>query len=187
MESAQATRVDLPGLLTTLSIDLPTSVRTVKLTEAQHWGVGLEQLFARAIDNLVEGVKPQIQTVETGSGPPLRVLESQSFFTASLALVIDNFTDLIGKHGAFVSLPVRNMLVSLPFETIDALKSMQAMVAITHGLERDGPGSISNRIYWYHEGKWVHVPIMMDEKGIHVTPPEELVAKMNEIAGEGEA
>ena len=135
-------RRDIPGLLTVLSIDLPESIRTVNRELLEGWGVGEDQAFARAFDNLDALTDRTINAVELGGGQRLLEIRGPSYYTASLALKMDTLPELSGPHGAFVGLPTRHMLLSLPFSSPQTMEKLHLLLLATRAAEQQGPGAL---------------------------------------------
>lgn len=183
-------REDIPGLLTVLSMDMPQAVRTVPGPEADLWGRSHEELFARAIANLERMTDPKIEAHEIGDGGTVVSMLGESHFIASLALTIERFPELIGKHGVFIGLPTRHVLLAAPFGGVDALKSLQHLILITQKWYGDGPGSLSPRVWWCRVENgapmWREIRCEVDGQMLNVTPPEELVELLEELSGGGD-
>lgn len=176
-------RRDIPGLMTVLSMDMPEAVRTVPTTEAEMWGRGRDELFAAAIENVKRLAEAKTDAHELGDGGVVVSVLGDSHFVASLALSIDSRPELISKHGAFVGLPTRHVMLAAPFGGLDAFKSLQHLIMITRKWCEDGPGSLSPRVWWYREGVWHEIACEVDGDRLNVTPPPELVELMNELGG----
>lgn len=183
------TREDIPGLLTVLSMDMPQMVRTVPAPEADLWGKSRDELFAQAIANLKGQTDPKIEAHEIGDGGIVVSVIGESHFIASLALTIERFPELVGRHGSFVGLPTRHVMLVSPFGGLDALKSLQHLMGITRKWHGDGPGSLSGRVWWYRPGAagrspdWFEVPFEVEGQTLNVSPPPELVELMEDLAG----
>ncbi len=167
------TRRDLPGLLTVLALDLPESVRTIRREEAVAWGMDDAELFELALRNTMGLVSPEVTRID--GRVPIRILAADSMYTASLVLNIPAFPELVGTHGAFVSLPVRSLVLALPFEGRDSLPHLAGLAAMTHKIEHDGPGSLSPRLFWYRRGVFTELPYNLTPSGIQVAPPPQLI------------
>lgn len=187
------TRVDLPGLLTVLSMDMPQMVRTVPASEADLWGKSRDDIFAQAIANLKGQADQKIEAHEIGDGGIVVSVVGESHFIASLALTIERFPELVGKHGSFVGLPTRHVMLVSPFGGLDALKSFQHLIVVTQKWYSDGPGSLSERVWWYRPGgadrpaQWFEVPFELEGQTLNVSPPPELVELMEDLAGPEQA
>ena len=179
-------RRDIPGLLTVLSIDLPESIRTVNRELLEGWGVGEDQAFARAFDNLDALTDRTINAVELGGGQRLLEIRGPSYYTASLALKMDTLPELSGPHGAFVGLPTRHMLLSLPFSSPQTMEKLHLLLLATRAAEQQGPGALSHRVYWYRLGHWHEVAFEISPESLSAMPPRELVEYLRQLAEEGE-
>jgi hypothetical protein len=51
-------------------------------------------------------------------------------------------------------------------------------------MEREGPGSISSRLYWYQAGEYVDLPYRAEGDTLHFSPPESFVEMMNLLSGD---
>jgi hypothetical protein len=181
------TREDIPGLLTVLSMDMPQAVRTVPTAEADLWGRSREELFTRAIANIESLTDPKIEAHEIGDGGTVVSVLGESHFIASLALTIERFGELIGKHGVFIGLPTRHVMLAAPFGGIDALRSLQHLIMITQRWYGDGPGSLSPRVWWcrIEDGApvWREIRCEVEDQTLNVTPPEELAELLERLSG----
>jgi hypothetical protein len=60
--------------------------------------------------------------------------------------------------------------------------------------DQRGPGSISHDLFWWHEGRFVHLPQreaerdgIADESRIGLTPPDEFIQLLNALASEAKS
>lgn len=168
-------RRDLPGLLTILALDLPESVRTLRREETNPWGKDDAELFSVALQNTMGLVSPEVTDIDGQGRLPIRMLAADSMYTASLVLNLAAFPELIGPHGTFLSLPVRSLVLALPFEGRDTLPHLGGLAAMTHKIEHDGPGSLSPRLFWYRRGVFTELPYNLTPTGVQLAPPPQLV------------
>jgi hypothetical protein len=173
-------REDIPGLRTVLCIDSETSIKSVSTDQMSEWGAGADELFLQALLNVRERVRPSVSSL----GPELDALlisSEESFYTAALALEMERLDAHLGKHGAIVGLPTRDAILLAPFNNAGVVQSINNVIAITAGAYRDGPGSVSPRVYWYADGQWVEIPYEATDGGLRVSPPEDLLAVLNGV------
>jgi hypothetical protein len=64
---------------------------------------------------------------------------------------------------------------------VGVVESINQVIAITAGAFRDGPGSVSPRVYWYRHRRWREIPYDLTERGLEVAPPDELVDLLNRV------
>jgi hypothetical protein len=84
-------------------------------------------------------------------------------------------------HGALVAVPNRHVLVVHPIASVEAVRALNAMIILADRLYREGPGAIVPHVYWWRSGEPpMRIPSSVDEK--RVTPPDELVTVLNELA-----
>lgn len=168
-------REDIAGLWTVLSLDLPEAVRGVTRREVEDWGVGDDELFDAAIANLRAKVRPDFVQAAEHMGNRLRVALNESFFVASLALILGEIPELSGEHGAFVAAPTRHSLAVLSFDEVRGLEALGGLIALTQDLSGRGPGAVSPRVWWWRAGEWLEVHYRLDGRNMEVSPPPELV------------
>lgn len=185
VRSAAVVRDDIPGLVTVLSLDLPDSIRTVSQEMLEKWGVGEDQAFAKAFENLDGLTERKIETVELGDGARLLAIQGVSYYTASLALRIAEIPELIGRHGSFVGLPTRHALLAIPFNDVDHIKKLHHLMAMTRAGELRGPGSLSHRVFWYRPDdrpmRWCEVPFEISRDIVNVVAPKPLVEYLHRL------
>lgn len=172
-----------PGLAAVLCLDLPESIRTVGPEEAAAWDRSEESLFDEALDNVERLSKARVEPVELGNGTTLMTVGGSSCYISALAMRLHRFPDLSGTRGAFVAVPKRDALLAVPFSGVAAVKHLSDLMFIAAGVFRDGPGSVTPRVYWVRDGAWTEVPYSIDAKGLKVSPPPELVEALNDLAG----
>jgi hypothetical protein len=173
-------RDDIPGIRTVLCIDAEKSIRSVKREELDAWGVEAAELFMQALVNLRERIHPQVESLEPEC--PVRVISSEDgFYGGSLTVELERFSKHFGRYGAIVSIPTRAAVLLAPFNDTGVIQSIQEMIAMTAGLYRDGPGSVSPRVYWYYRKRWREIPYDMGDR-LEVNPPPELVEVLNRVA-----
>lgn len=148
MEQHVLHRCDLPGTVTVLVIDLPRSVMAVPTPIADGWGVPREQLFARALQNVV-AMGPTPWT-ELPLPPVMRLdaLMGQHTYIASHALRLGQCLPRIGRHGNLIAVPHRHILLSHPIDGDKLVPSVEALQLMAEGMHREGPGSISPHLFW---------------------------------------
>lgn len=175
-----------PGLVAVLCLDLPDAIRTLKPEEVAAWDRSHASLFDEAQDNMERMSGARVEKVDLREGRTVFSVDGESFYIAPLALRLERFPETIGTYGTFVALPTRQCLLAVPFNDVSVLGSLSDMMFIASGMYRDGPGSVTARVYWVRDGAWADVPYEVKDGAMHVTPPEELVEALNEAPEESE-
>jgi hypothetical protein len=180
-------RRDVPGAISALVYDLPSSIRNVTPEEADSWGIPIEKLFDIALENVRETCIPDVSEQDLGDGLSVHMLSDESFFVASHALTLeDHYPQFIGSFGALVGIPHRHVLLSYPINDLSVLQAIPKLIAVILGMERDGPGSISPRIYWLQHGEFVDLPYRVEDNTLNFAPPESFL-EMLSLLSEGES
>jgi len=162
-----------PGILSVLVFDFPDSTATVHRDHLAGWPVDLDGAFEAALANLDSDPTPVHEDVEIDD-TRFTVWFSDSFYVATRAL---RLTDLLpaGTTDALVAVPNRHTLLVHPIVDAGALTAMQAMYRLAIQLFREGPGSISDQPYWWHDGTLVQIPHQDQGSKIAVSPPDAFV------------
>lgn len=179
---ANVGREDIPGLMSMLAIDLPESIASVARERAQGWGVPEDELFAIAMRNQKRMVEPEVDRMDFGDQGAAWLIHAESYYTASLALDFDRFAEVQGAYGSLMTIPVRHAILAAPLDSIDSIEVLGPLLALSHKLEHDGPGSISRRVWWRRDGGWSELPVEVKDGRIQVSPTQEQVEVMNRMA-----
>jgi len=179
-------RRDLPGTISALVYDLPSSIRNVTPAEIASWGVPIDELFDIALENVRETCIPDLSEQDIGNGLQVYVLSDESFFVASYALMLEeSHPDCVGSFGTLVGVPHRHVLIAFPIESLNIIQAVPKLIAIVLGMERDGPGSISPRLYWLQNREFVDLPFHIENNALHFAPPESFLEVLN-LLGAGD-
>ena len=169
------------GTLEVLALDLPTTVRTVSRSEADAWGLDVDDLFDIGRQNLKATGMLKGNTIQLEQGTALTVYTGDPFYAASHALIIDDYIQNRSAHGVLVGVPKRDILIMHRIQNIGAMEAAGAMLQVIVGMHRDGPGSISPNLYWYHDGDFLALPYELEDQSLKFLPPDEFVELMDEL------
>ena len=172
-------RKELPGTISALVFDLPSSIRNVTPDEMQSWGKSETELFRIGLANVMENCIPDVSEQDLGNGITLTLFSDESFFVASHALLLEEHPDCLGPFGTLVGIPHRHVMLAFPIADLRVVQAIQMMIPIIAGMERDGPGSISPLLYWYKNGDYTNLPYRIDNNTLNFTPPEDFVEMLN--------
>src|SRR5688572_9288600 len=176
-------RTDIEGTLTVLMLDLPTSLRSVTKEQVKGWGLKDDELFERATKNTAQNVPTEIVRDALPGGAKLVALTGENLLVSSHVLLLKNHPEAVGKAGALVGLPTRHIVLCHPINDASANGAMEPLARMIVNLHRQGPGSTSDKLYWYREGKFVVVPTRPDPRGVNVEPSEELMKAIERLGG----
>jgi hypothetical protein len=157
-------RVVAPGLLEVLSVDMPDAVAMPSRDELTAHGT-LGDLLGRGRANLralLAGDRLQVDTLGEETRSRFTVVKGDSFFTASLALVLPEamlrFTgESHGGRGTLVAVPNRHQLLYRAVDAPDAGVALRTMFEVALRDFRSEPGPLSPNVFWVRNGRWVPV------------------------------
>lgn len=174
-----ASRRPASGMLATLVFDFPDSTATVHRDHLAGWPVDADAAFDIAIANVRAEPPPAAETIDAG-GVQLNVMAGDSFYVASRALFLGELLD--GTRDAVFAVPNRHVLIWYPLADLSVVKAMSPMFQVAMNLFREGPGSISDQLYWWRGGEFVHLPHTATGNNINFVPPDDFVALLNGLA-----
>jgi hypothetical protein len=120
-------------------------------------------------------------TIQLEQGTALTVYTGDPFYAASHVLIIDDYIRNRSVHGVLVGVPKRDILILHHIQNIGAMEAAGAMLQVIVGMHRDGPGSISPNLYWYHDGDFLALPYELEDQSLKFLPPDEFVELMDEL------
>ena len=174
-------REDLAGCITALVFDLPTYVRGVKPQEARPWNQSVDTLFELALKSTLERYPLQPKQVTLFDKVSVWQLYSENFFASAHVLNLQAHPQCLGKYGAIVAIPSRQIALAYPVNDTTVIQAINFMIPAVQRLFDLGPGSITPNIYWHHETKFLNLPYKLEDKRLIFTPPPEFFAMLNQL------
>jgi hypothetical protein len=168
-------------LVAILVYDLPTTVRSVRREDADNWNVPIDELFAIARDNLATATDApeRVELPLPDDDGTLQGFHGPSFFTASELLRLTDHLPERVPNGVLVAVPNRHFFLFHPIVDTRAVAAVQAMLSVASMAYRDGPGSISPDLFWWHDGALTLLPSRSDRRSIDFFPPDAFVEVLN--------
>jgi hypothetical protein len=167
------------GMIASLVYDFPDSTATVHSDHMAGWPVDLDAAFEIATANVRAEPPPAAETIDA-DGVQLSAMAGDSFYVASRALFLDDLLD--GTRDAVFAVPNRHVLIWYPLSDLSVVRAMSPMFQIAMNLFREGPGSISDQLYWWRKGEFVHLPHSANGTNINFAPPDDFVELLNGLA-----
>lgn len=175
----------IPGLFSALMIDEPHGARSLHPDTLAQWDEPLASIVELAMDNVERLVDAAPQRVDMEEAGPAFLTMGESIYIASLICRLQRIPELIGPHGSLVAAPVRHMFVAMPIRGPQVVQALGGILSLVHRAYTDGPGSVSRRLYWYHDDdQWTELPWAMEDDKLQFIPPEEFVVMLNGLVGE---
>ena len=161
-----------------LVFDFPNEVINLKPETTIQWNKTNEQLYEIGMANIRINYSNEI-TSEDIEGSRIWIIQGDHFFVNNSVLDLQPVPT--GTHGSLVGIPHRHAVLVYPIEDLGMIKTLPALVYVLQGMYREGPGSISQSLYWHREGNLVNLPYRLEETEFHFTPPEKFLDMMNTL------
>lgn len=171
------------GLSEVVVVDTEDTVMVVDTDRLGALGLSDAELFALGRDNL--RAHEQVEVEHHTTGPvELFLAESDSFYTATWALLLDELVDL-PPQGALVTVPSRHALMVHPLRDAEAIKAVQVLLGVAHRHFAEAPGNLTPDLYWYHDGRLRVLPTAEQDDGeLGFAPPDDFLEVLNELVEE---
>jgi hypothetical protein len=167
-------KVDFPGTMSTLVLDLPDKYESIDKETIDLWRVPIDSLFYIAQENINE--REGIEIMEAKESETKRVY---SFFSpdhsASYVRDIEKNADFaIGEFGSFVAIPTRGSAFVIPIDDKSAIAALDKLRPTIKSLFDEDAGNITMDIFWYTNDTFELV-LIVDDK---IVLPKELARKI---------
>jgi hypothetical protein len=172
------------GIVAVLVFDFPDSTATVHREHVEGWPVDLDAAFEQGLAILDREPQPLRDDVAEGD-VRFTVWYGDSFYVATWLLRLERLLPP-GSTDALVAVPNRHTLVVHPIADADAISSMQPIYRLAVQLFREGPGSISDQPYWWHEAALTVIPHHAKGREVTVVPPDGLLEVFERVVRSGE-
>ncbi|KPL86652.1 hypothetical protein [Herpetosiphon geysericola] len=172
-------REDLQDVCSVLVFDLPTTIRSVSSDEAAVWGKSNDELFAIALENL-RGRELRLTEHELDDGINVLAITGDDFLIGSQSLLLEHYPQCLGRFGTLVAVPNRHVVLCYPINEPIALEAWTSMLPVVEGMYLNGPGSISNQVFWYDNGTFTHLPHSQEQQSLRLSPPSTFLTTFQE-------
>ncbi|HEY8781917.1 MAG TPA: hypothetical protein VIM16_09900 [Mucilaginibacter sp.] len=167
-------------IIALLVFDLPDSVMSITSDVANKWNKTLDDLFETGIQNIKNKYPLKISKQQVGE-LEIWFVQGNHFFTPNIVFDLNNQQKLIGSYGSLIGIPHRHAVIIYPIEDMQVIKALNALIPTVHGMNAEGPGSVSNNIFWYKDGEFENLPYKIEEGQIQFYPPESFVNLLNTL------
>lgn len=168
-----------------LVYDTEDSILTVKPEDAEKWGKPTDELFETGIKNIWDKYGVQLSEEEI-EGFGIWVAQAQHFFTANIVFDTETLNDISGREGLLAGLPNRHAALLYPINDVQTGEFIDKLIVVVHNLYNQGPGSLSDNIFWYKDGHFENLPYTVEEGEIQFSPPESFAKMLEGLPGEVE-
>jgi hypothetical protein len=169
-----------PGLVAAFVYDLPTSVSSVDPEHVAGWGLSHDELLAVAMENVRSDDVEAERIADDGPSSTIGCF-ADHFFAASHALLLDERLPPQAEFGAVFGVPQRHALLYAPILDVGIVPSINRLIVTSASLFNQGPGSITQSVYWWRQGSVILLPAEFDGRNVAFAPPEEFVDVLNRL------
>jgi hypothetical protein len=157
-----------------LAVDLPTTIAFVTEEHVETWEQPAEQLFALGMWQTREHEEPPVVDVhESESGVSVQAIHGESMFVSAHALWVDD---------GLLAIPHRHVILRHEIEDLRVIDAIGLMASMAYGMCEEGPGSISDQLYFKRGEELIHLPIEHTPDRPQFYPPDEFVELLNGLA-----
>lgn len=168
------------GVLAVLVFDLPESVMNIKPEQIEPWGKTSDELYEIGKQNIKQNYVVNLFEEKVGDNK-FWFAEADHFYATNFVMNIQDFPQVIGRKGSLVSIPNRHIALIYPIQNLEVVGALNNMLYLTSRMYEDGPGSITDRLYWYNDGIFIDIPHRIEDEKLAITPPSAFIDALNEL------
>lgn len=174
------TRSVMDGIIAMLVFDFPHSVTNVKPEQSILWNKSEDELFEIGFANIRANYQNEISR-ERIENFDLLIVSGDHFFVPNVVFEMDSNPELLGTYGSLVAIPHRHAVLIYPIESLQVIEVVNKTIPLAQYMYEQGPGSISDQLYWYYNDEFHHLPYKLDDTTLQFSPPEKFVDMLNEL------
>ncbi len=164
----------------TLVFDLPDNISSIKPEQVENWSKSLDELIFLGKQNIKEKYPLEI-TRETLGDFKIWFVQGEHFFVPNILLDLENNGNLLSEKGVLIAAPHRHAVLIYPIKTLEVVKAINSIIPIVYGMNQEGPGSLTNHLYYYKNNTLINLPYEIVENKVSFTPPEEFLEVLNSL------
>ena len=168
-------------LFKVLVFDLPLSVSNITPEQVRIWNIHIEDLFKIGEQNIKTKYTFDIEN-QAYHNSILSVVTSESFFTTNYLYQLSEFNELIGEYGSLISVPTRDYCLIHKIENTQSIEIIGKLIETTYQINNEGPGSLSNKLFWYFKGELLDLPYKFENNTLNFYPPEQFTDMLNSVS-----
>lgn len=161
-------------LFALLVFDLPDSVINVRPEQTIQWNLTNEELFEIGVENMRNKYPANLEETQL-EGFSVWIAQASHFFVGNIIFQLDSYPQLLGTKGCFVGIPHRHLAVIFAVSTAKAVNTITQLVPLIQYLHEQGPGSISDSLYWFYNGELNKLPYAIEDNNVVFNPPQEFL------------
>ena len=158
--------------------DFPDSVVGIRPEQTTAWNTTTDELFEIGREN-IKARYPSIITKEAFGEFAIWFVQGDHFFVPNIVFDLENKKELVGSMGSLVGLPHRHAALIYPIESLEVVNAINGIIPAIYGMNQEGPGSLSNNLFWYKDQKFTHLPYKIDDNKLQFFPPDNFLDLLN--------
>ena len=163
-----------------LSFDLPQSVINVKPDQLKCWNRSAEELFETGKQNVEKKYSFDFSR-ETIHDFDIWFIQDEHHFVPNFVFSMKKYPALNGEYGSLIGVPHRHAAMIYPIETMETISAVNSLPFIISGMFKEGPGSVSNCLFWYRNGMFQSLPYEIGENKITLKPTVEFIQMVEKL------
>lgn len=171
------------GLYAMLVFDLPDSIVGVRPEQTIQWNMTNQELFELGLDNIRNKYRFR-PTPQLLDGVSFHLLMEDHHYAPNILFDLEKMDALKTDYGILVGVPNRHAVLIHPVGDVKVMQAINRMIPAIHGMYKDGPGSISEKLYWLRNGKFIPLPYTIDARNITLDPPESFLNILAFLSGD---
>jgi hypothetical protein len=164
----------------TVVFDFPHSIINIKPEQTTAWNKTNDELFEVGVEN-IKNKYPLTITKENFGEFSIWFVSGEHFFNPNIVFDIENRKELIGSKGSLIGLPHRHSAIIYPIENLEVIKAINGLIPAIYGMCKEGPGSLSDNLFWYRDKKFTQLPYKIEDNKLDFFPPEDFLNLLNEL------
>ena len=168
------------GIYAMLVFDLPDSIINIQPEQALKWNKTLDELFETGIQNIRSKYPLEISEQKFKEFN-IWFVQGDHFFAPNIVFDLHNHKNLVGSKGSLIGIPHRHSVIIYPIEDIKVVKAINQLIPTIYGMNGEGPGSISNNMFWYRDGHFQNLPYKITDQKLQFFPPENFVELLHTL------
>lgn len=167
-------------LFALLMFDLPDTVVNIKPEQAAHWNKTNEELFEKAKENSRNNYQFHLSKEKLGN-TDIWFIGGGHNFVPNILFELAHYPQLVGSKGALIGIPHRECAIFYMIDSLEVTSAINSLIPTIYGMDREGPGSISNKLLWYRDGKFENQPYKIVDNTIEFYPTENFLEMLNSM------
>jgi hypothetical protein len=174
------------SLMEVLALDYPKRVTILRDEDLADFD--LDEVRSYGLANLRRDIVDERETVDLPDGGTLHVLNGNSMFVASRALLLDEELAAVGgsRHGAILVMPEAHSLSFHVIRDSTVVPAMRILAGFAPEVYREGASPVSPFLYWWHDATLTQIGCRGDDGVYGVEVDGDFASVLNAVVGGGD-